>query len=279
LFEQDVAHDALVLSVEIGVHEADRDRSDAPALQDACDVARCRHVERLDHFAGGVNAFGYGQSVPPRYIRFDDILVGVPEVFLVGASDFDDVAKTLGRHYGGAGQAARDQGVGCDRGPVREQRDLGKVNPGLGNAAHDAIDGITGRRRLLDADEAGCLVHDADVGEGAADIDSHAKILRHWASFRTRTRHGEVEACARAHPDLGSGCREQLVQPANFRDNAKIIRRSPAGRLTLSAGRFAPESTSGPIFGPGSCSSTEFARAKPRVHRSVCSRTGCGSSG
>jgi len=112
LFEQDVAHGALVLAVEIGVHEADRDRGDAPARQDARDVARCRHVERLDHGAAGVDAFGYGQPIPPRHIRFDDILVGVPEVFLVGAPDLDDIAKALGRHHGGAGQAARDQRVG-----------------------------------------------------------------------------------------------------------------------------------------------------------------------
>ena len=161
------------------------------------------NVERLDHFAGGVDAFGYGQPVAPRHIRLDDILVGVPEVFLVGAPDLDDVAKALGRHHGGARQAARDQRVGRDRGAVREQRDLGEVNPGLGNAAHDAVDRIARRRGLLDADEAGRLVHDTDVGEGAADINSHAKVLHDTTSFRTRARHVDVGARARAHPDMG----------------------------------------------------------------------------
>src|SRR5205085_4005342 len=54
------------------------------------------------------------------------------------------------------------------------------------------------------ADKAGRLVHDTDVGEGAADINSHAKVLHDTTSFRTRARHVDVETRARAHPDMGS---------------------------------------------------------------------------
>ena len=119
----------------------------------------------------------------------NDILVGVPEVFLVGAPDLDDVAETLGGHHRRAREPARDQRVGRDRGPVREQRDLGEVDPGLGHTAHDPVDRIGGRRRLLNADEAGCLVHDADIGKGAADVDGHAKVLHRYDFL--------IERCAR----------------------------------------------------------------------------------
>ena len=229
------------------------------------------NVERLDHLAGGVDAFGYGQPIAPRHVGFDDILVGVPEVFLVGAPDLDDVAEALGRHHGGARQAARDQGVGRDRGAVREQRHLGRGrSPALETPPMIPSIGIAGRRGLLDADEAGGLVHDADVGEGAADINSHAKVLHDTTSFRTRARHLDVGARARAHPDRGSGCREQLVRPAKFRGNAKIIRRSPPVRLTLSAGRFVPESINGPISGLGRYLPKEQLAAARSLHGERC---------
>jgi hypothetical protein len=82
----------------------------------------------------------------------------------------------------------------------------------------------------------------------------------------------------------------------------KIIRRSSAARLTQSAGRFVPESRNGqfrepadiclkssqpqakrPVLLsiPAECGRPfmDSARAKPRAHRSACSRTGCDSSG
>ena len=242
--DQDVAHGALVLAVEIGVHEADRDGGDAASFQNARDLARRGDVERFEHDAGGIDAFGHRQPVAPRHVRLDDVLVGVPEVFLVGAPDLDDVAKALGGHHGGARQPARDQGIGRDRGAVREQRDLGEVDSGLGHPAHDAVDGVGRRRRLLDADQAGGLIHDTDVGEGAADVNGHANVLHDATSFHTRARHLRRRGGCQI-PEVSTG----------------IMRRWELTRLTLSAGSFAPGSTGASI--PGRV---------PKIRRPACRR-------
>jgi hypothetical protein len=178
LLLQDLFHSPLVGAIHVGIHEANGDRRDVAAFEDVGDLARASFIERSDDGALGIHALGDDETIPSRDIRLHHVLVGIPELFLVGAPDFDDVTKALGADHGGPRQSPSDKSIGGHSRPMREQRHLAEIDSGLVEAGHDGVDRVLGRRCLLDADEAGRIIHDADVGKGAADIHGHAQVLQ-----------------------------------------------------------------------------------------------------
>ena len=109
----------------------------------------------------------------------DHVLVGVPEVFLVGAPDLDDVAVALGADHRGGWQPARNQRVCGNGGAVGEEGHVFEQDLRLIQPPHRTDQGVFGRRcRLRDPEGARVLVENTDIGERAADIDRYPE-LRH----------------------------------------------------------------------------------------------------
>ena len=95
------------------------------------------------------------------------------------ARDVEDVAEALGRDQADGGALVRECDVGRDGRAVQEVVDLRQLHAALLAEAIDALDDAAGRivgrgRDLVDGDLAGFLVHEDQVGEGAADVYSDA---------------------------------------------------------------------------------------------------------
>ena len=63
-----------------------------------------------------------------------------------------------------------------------------RSTPALASPAMMPSIGSGDDSRLLDADQAGRLVHDADVGKGATDIDGNAQLLQGLSSRSSARR-------------------------------------------------------------------------------------------
>ncbi len=172
---QDGFHPPFVGAVHEGVHKADRDRRDAALAQDAGDIPGARFVERDHNAPLGVHPLGYRKPVATRDVWPGDVLVGVPEIFLVGAADFDHVAKSLGADHRRTRQAAGDQRVGRDGGAVGEQRHVGQIDVFLCETREKALDWVFAGRGLGDAHHPRGLVEQTEVSESATDIDGYTQ--------------------------------------------------------------------------------------------------------
>ena len=125
---QDRLHAAFIGAVHERVHEAHGHRRDIAPAQDARRLPRPGLVQRRHDAPGGIHALTHRQPVAARDVGARHVLVRVPEIFLVGTTDFDHVAESLGADHGGARQPARDQRIGRDRGAVGKERHLGEVD-------------------------------------------------------------------------------------------------------------------------------------------------------
>ena len=180
---QNLLHAPLIGAVGEGVHEAHRHRQHAALAQHAGHFARPGFVQRGDDIARRVHALVHRQAVTARDIGAGNVLVGVPQVFLVGAADLDHVAEAFRAHHRGARQAAGDQRVGGHRGAVRQQGDFGEIDVAFFQAGHEPVDRVRCRCGLGNPDQPGRLIEDTDVGESSADIDGHAKCGHGSAGF------------------------------------------------------------------------------------------------
>ena len=86
LLLQNLLHPRLVLRVDEGVHEADGDGLDAALAQDSGFLARVRFVQRGRHPAAVVDALAHREPVAAADVGLGHVVVGVPEVFLVGSA-------------------------------------------------------------------------------------------------------------------------------------------------------------------------------------------------
>ena len=117
--------------VDITVQQADGDALDAARIHVLQQAVEPAAVERLEHLAARVDAFGYGPAILARHqqVRFVDEYV----VLLVAAlvSDFDDVAKARGRNQTDTRTLAFDQGVGRKRGAVYHRANRSRSATGV----------------------------------------------------------------------------------------------------------------------------------------------------
>ena len=172
---QDFAYPNLIAGVDVRVDEAHSYRLHAALFQYTCHAPHFFFVKRLNYLTCRIDTFLDRQPVAAGDVRFGDVLVSVPQVFLVRAAYFHNVAKTFGADHRRARQFARDQRIRGDRGPVREQRHLGQIYVRLRNAGHDGAHGIIRRRRcLFNPDFTGLFVHDANICKGTANIHRYS---------------------------------------------------------------------------------------------------------
>ena len=157
LLGDDLRGPALVLGVEVGEEEADRDRLDAVLSELACDSPHVLLVERLEDLARR------------RHDPLDDDLPMAPlderprlpgdvlhdRVVLraLVAADVDDVAKAARRHEPGHRAVVLEHRVGRDRRSVEDGVDLGRPEPTalaeLRQAGRGRAPGSSGVERTL----------------------------------------------------------------------------------------------------------------------------------
>ena len=171
-----LAGDALVLGIDVGVQEADRDRLDAFRRERAAGVLEARAVELRVHLAGGEHALVDLAREPARHQRAVLVEQEVVGLRPVAAADDVDVAGAARDDQAGLGALALDQRVDGDGRAVDQLVDGGGLDAALAQAVDDALHELRRRgealglherlRRLVEADE---------VGEGSADIDGDDK--------------------------------------------------------------------------------------------------------
>lgn len=99
------------------------------------------------------------------------VLVGIPQVIFGGTADLQDVAEAARGDQTGAGQAARDQGIGGDRRAVTEQLYLFPCHSSLANPVKNPPCRVCRHGRdLHDRHLPGLLVEQDEIGEGSSDI-------------------------------------------------------------------------------------------------------------
>ena len=123
LLGEDLADALLVLGVEVGVEEADRDGVDAELPQAAGEHAHLVVVQRLDDGAVGGHPLGDLEAQPAlderRRLRPEEVVhVRDPQ-----PAQLEDVAEVLGRDERGLGPEALEDGV---RGDGRAVHDLAR---------------------------------------------------------------------------------------------------------------------------------------------------------
>ena len=122
-----------------GVHQAYGHRFHAALSEDPRYFACFVLIERLHYHAGMVDALAHYQSVAAADIGWCHVVIGIPQLFLVGAANLDHIAETACADHRGGRQAACDQSIGGDRGAVRKQRHILKIDLGLAETIHGAL--------------------------------------------------------------------------------------------------------------------------------------------
>ena len=123
----------------------------------------------------------------------------------------EDLAEALGRDQADAGALRLEHGVRRDGRAVEDVPEVADADPRLladpAHADEDALGGIMGRRRRLDAElrAAVALGHEEEVGEGAADVDpqpvGHVVFLSLLAGDRSE-RAGFVDLTLELAPEV-----------------------------------------------------------------------------
>jgi len=134
-----------------------------------------------------------GASQMARHERRGRVDEQVVHVVAALVPDLERVAKALGGEQSRPRALALDQRVRGQRGAVNDRADAAGIHARVVqqrlDALLDAMGGILGgRQHLADADGAGDLVDDDEIGERAADV--HAAARRHGGEFTPRWRAG-----------------------------------------------------------------------------------------
>ena len=191
--------------------------------------------ERRHHLALRIDPFGDLEPPAPRHQHRRRVLQQIVKIGARRTAQFQDVAHAARRDEAGARALVLQQRVGDHRGGMRQQRHIGRIDAVGIQTLADAVDHrlaeiLRRGRQLGDGDAAGVLLHQGDVGEGAADID--ADPPRH--AIVSRLRSHNVWRHARASP--------RSVSPGPiFRPDAVLRHRLHT--MTICAARRAANGT------------------------------------
>ena len=169
----DLARDALVLGIGIGMEKAHRHRIDALARQLGAGGAHAFAAQALAHLARGIKPLVDLERQVPRHQRARAVEEEVVGLGPVAAADHVDVARAARDEEADLGALALDQRVDGDGRTVDQGFEMARVEPGLADRFDDAVHRIARRgQRLGMMDPSGTGIERDEIGEGAADIDS-----------------------------------------------------------------------------------------------------------
>jgi hypothetical protein len=165
-----------VVGIEEAEHESDGQRLDPLRPERGDQRIDLEIRQRRDHGPVGADALGDLIAVPARNEGGGRILEQVVKIGPGGAPQLQHVAEPARGDEGGARAAALEDGVGDDRGGVRQQGDLRRRDRmavhGDAQRRQHALGQVARRRRHLgDADLSRRLVDQRHVGERTADVD------------------------------------------------------------------------------------------------------------
>jgi hypothetical protein len=240
-FRGDLRSAPLVGWIDVGVKEVDDQR-----LAAAADQVRDRRphgllVERRNHLAGRVHSLRHLKPVLAR----DDRLEMSGQAVGRGAraaTEFEDVAKPLGRDQPAAGDLALEERIGRRRRAVDDGPHLIEADTGLGEGGEDA-EGLVvrGRRHLGDADVAGRLVDQQQVGKSAADVDADdlGLLTAHVRPGHIADRRSPVDSariiCSTIRRDRIGAL--SIASVTDFRPSLSSPARWTASRIVLSSSK------------------------------------------
>ncbi len=202
LFFEDFAHAAFIGRIGMRVDEAHRDGLDAFAAQDASHPSGVFLIKACQYLASVVHALGDLDAVAAADVRRSHVLVGVPQVFLRTPADLDDVSEAAARYHRGTRETTGDQRIGRDRGAVREQSDVVKIDTRFLHTLQDRIDRVCAGREFFDPHFSRSIVKDADIGERASHVHGYPDAARahFFASWRLR----KLDPTPRLKIEIGS---------------------------------------------------------------------------
>ena len=188
---------ALVVGIEIGVDEVDDERFGACRARRLNRRPRLLLVERRHHRARGVDPFRYLEASLARHDGLE-AAEHAPRVGPCAPAELQRIAEALGGDERAAHPLALQHGVGADRGAVDDRLESIRRVSKCCEARHEPVRLIRRRRRHLgDAHGAGGLIHQQQVGEGAADIDPEPATrawLAHGLPSAPAVRRGQAQA-------------------------------------------------------------------------------------
>ena len=175
LLSKDLSHPDFVRGVCIGVDEADGNSRRSALLQQTPEFPGFVFVEFSDDVAGVVDAFSDLESVTSANVGAGDVRICVPQIVFRAVADFDDIAKSFGRHHRRFGESTSDERIGCNGGSVREEFNLTEVDVGALHSVENSLHRVLrGRRYFRHPHFLGGFVENADIGERSADVDCDA---------------------------------------------------------------------------------------------------------
>ncbi|CAB3912355.1 hypothetical protein LMG3412_04810 [Achromobacter deleyi] len=139
VFAQQLADTAFVVGVGVAVQQADGHAFDAGTGQLAGQLDHLGLVQRRQHLALGVDAFGDAVAPGARHQRFGLVQEDVVLREAIFQADLDQVAKAGRRQQRGARALAFDQRIGGQRGAQDQQADLRPGQPCLVQQLFDAL--------------------------------------------------------------------------------------------------------------------------------------------
>ena len=175
----------LVGRIGIRMQEADRDRLDTFRLELAHRLGGLLLVQRRCDLTIVQRTLVDTEAAIARDQRFgrgNEQIVERDILRLHGAPQFNDVAEILGGQHAGLGAAPGQQDVGGKRCAVHQDFDLAEefidanavMACRLLHCVHEALGGISGRRRCLKFLQQAGFIHHEAVSECAADVDADA---------------------------------------------------------------------------------------------------------
>ena len=173
-FARDIAGAALVVGVEIGVDEVDDERLGVRRAGRPNRLPYLLLIEGRHHRARGVDPFRHLEAPFAGHDRLE-AAEHAPRVRPGAPAELQRVAEAPGGDERAAHPLALQHRVGADRGAVDNRLEAARRLAERGEARHEAVRLIRGRRRHLgDAHAARSLVHEQQVGERAPDVDPEA---------------------------------------------------------------------------------------------------------
>ena len=181
-----VAGDALVLGVDVGVKETNRDRLDALGGEHAAGFGDAGAIEPHVHLARAQQPLVDLAREVARHQRPVTVKEQAIGLRPVAAADDVHVARAAGDDEAGLGALSFDQRIDGDGRAVDQLVDGGGGKGALADAVDDPLPELRRGGEALGLHEATIGVVEADeIGEGASDIDGdneHARRLQRTAS-------------------------------------------------------------------------------------------------
>ena len=168
----------LVRGIRVRMQERNGHAGDAVLLEDRDRFLDRVLLERRVHAAVGIHPLGHRNAPVARHERRRMLPEQVVRIVAVAAAHLEDVAEALRREQADDGARPRQERVEPDGRAVEEV--LGRSDTVLWDCSLDGVEdavlrGSRRRRLLADADLAGLVVIEDEVGERAADVDADAR--------------------------------------------------------------------------------------------------------